>query len=189
MLPASDDRVATVMTLAETGERIGFQDYFVRHRHDVRVAGVTIEGAAEAVPSPAVRDALDADLVIIAPSNPIVSIEPLLAVGDVRSRLRDRSDPVVGISPIVGGAAVKGPAARLLNELGHDVSALGVSRLGADLLDVLVVDDADAGLARPIAATGVTPYVTDTIMATPERAANLARATLSAAGVARRPDG
>ena len=147
------------------------------------VSRITIEGAAEARVTPSVGAALDADVVVIAPSNPLVSIEPVLAVGDVRARVAARRRPTVAVSPIVGGEALKGPAARLLEELGHDPSAVGVARLFSGLADHLVIDQVDAALAGAVAATGVTPVVTDTIMHDRTRAAALARVALSARSV------
>ncbi|HEV2759132.1 MAG TPA: 2-phospho-L-lactate transferase, partial [Acidimicrobiales bacterium] len=155
VLPVTDDRLETMMDVEGEGE-IGFQDYFVRRAHDVAVRGVRFAGADVARPAPGVLDAVaTADVVIICPSNPIVSIGPLLAVPGVREAVTASRDRVVAVSPIVAGAALKGPAGRLLSELGHDVSVVGVARLYASLAATLVVDEADAALASAVRAAGM----------------------------------
>jgi LPPG:FO 2-phospho-L-lactate transferase len=179
LLPMTTDRVATMVTVADEGE-IGFQDYFVRRRHDVAVTGVRFDGIDLARPAPGVLDAIDgAERIVIAPSNPIVSIGPILAVAGVRDRLRARRDDVVAVSPIVAGAALKGPADRMLTELGHDASVVGVARLYADVAATLVVDGADAASAGAVGAAGMHCVVTSTVMTEPSVAASLARVTLS----------
>jgi LPPG:FO 2-phospho-L-lactate transferase len=178
MLPVTDDPLATVVTLAEGGT-VSFQDYFVRLQHGVPITGVAFEGASTARPAPGVLDAIaGAETVVVAPSNPIVSIGPLLAVPGVRDAIAARRDRTVAVSPIIGGAALKGPADRMLRELGHDVSVVGVARLYAPLASVLVIDEVDAGLAPEVAAAGIRPVVAPTIMSTPERAAALGRTVL-----------
>ncbi|MFS8586135.1 MAG: 2-phospho-L-lactate transferase, partial [Acidimicrobiia bacterium] len=148
VLPVTDDRVRTMLTIApeageEGGREIGFQDYFVARRHAVPVSRVRFAGADEARPAPGVLEALTgADAVIIAPSNPIVSIGPLLAVPGVREAVAGRRESVVAISPLVGGRALKGPADRLMRELGHEDSVVGVARLYAPLAGHLVIDRA-----------------------------------------------
>jgi LPPG:FO 2-phospho-L-lactate transferase len=118
--------------------------------------------------------------VVVAPSNPLVSIGPIRALAGVDDLLRARRDSVVAVSPIVGGAALKGPADRMLVELGHEASVVGVARLYAGIASALVIDLADEHLAPAVAAAGMTPVVVPSIMSTPEVAANLARATLAA---------
>jgi len=178
MLPVTDDPLATVVALAEGGT-VSFQDYFVRLQHGVPITGVAFDGAATARPAPGVLDAIaSAATVVIAPSNPIVSIGPLLAVPGVRDAIAARRDRTVAVSPIIGGAALKGPADRMLRELGHDVSVVGVARLYAPLASALVIDEVDAGLAAEVAAAGIRPVVAPTIMSTPERAAALGRTVL-----------
>ncbi len=131
VLPVTDDRVETLMDAEDEGE-IGFQDYFVRRVHAVAVRGVRFRGAETARPAPGVVDALHAaELVVICPSNPIVSIGPVLAVPGVREAVAARREHVVAVSPIVAGAALKGPADRLLRELGHEASVVGVARIYA----------------------------------------------------------
>jgi LPPG:FO 2-phospho-L-lactate transferase len=179
LVPMSDDVVSTWVRVAGEGE-LSFQEYFVGRRHDVAVEAVRFVGADRAAPAPGVLAAIaGADVVVIAPSNPIVSIGPVLAVPGVRDAIAARRDHAVAISPIVAGAALKGPAARMLAELGHESSAVGVARLYALLARTLVIDTADEALADQVAAAGASPVVTDTIMATPERAAALAKLVLA----------
>ena len=194
LLPMTEDRVATMVTLArcdeareESGEQtseqasreVGFQEYFVRLGHSVAVESVRFDGAQESLPGPGVLDALaDADVVVIAPSNPIVSIGPLLAVPGIAEALRSRRADTVAVSPIVAGVALKGPADRLMRELGHEASVVGVARIYRDLAATLVVDTADAGLADAVEAEGMACVVTDTIMSSPEVAADLSRRIL-----------
>lgn len=179
VLPASDDRLETRMDVVGEGE-IGFQEYFVGRRHEVAVRGVRFVGAESAVPAPGVLAALDAaERVVICPSNPIVSIGPVLAVPGVQAAVVAARDRTVAVSPIVAGAALKGPADRLLAELGHEVSVVGVARLYAPLAAALVIDEADAGLAPAVEAEGVRCVVAPTIMRGPEEAAALARVVLA----------
>lgn len=178
LLPASDDRLQTRLTTAE-GE-LGFQEYFVQRHHDVAVSAVRFDGAEEARPAPGVLEALaDAERIVIAPSNPIVSIGPVLAVPGLRAAVEARRDDVVAVSPIVAGAALKGPADRLLRELGHESSVVGVARLYAPLAATLVVDDADAGHAAAVEAEGVRCVVAPTIMRDPAAAAALGEVVLA----------
>ncbi len=181
LLPMSDDPVRTRLELVEGGE-VDFQEYFVRLRHAVAVRSIRYAGAPEARPAPGVLEALrDARRVVIAPSNPLLSIGPILALPGVAQVLAARRDRVVAISPIVAGAAIKGPADRLLAELGHEPSALGVARLLAPYAGAFVADERDAALAPAIGALGLRCALTDTLMATPGVAASLARAALDAA--------
>ena len=182
VLPVSDDPVRTVLTTAD-GADLTFQEYFVRERHGVAVQSVRFDGAERASASPAVLDAIDAaDAVVIAPSNPVVSIDPVLAVPEVRSAVIRRRDHVVAVSPIVGGAALKGPADRLLRELGHDASAAGIASWYASLAGTLVIDTIDAHHAEAVESAGMRCVVTDTVMSTPGVGASLAHACLDAAG-------
>ena len=181
VLPVTDDRVETMMDVEDEGE-ISFQDYFVRRAHDVAVRGVRFAGAEAARPAPGVLDAVaSAGVVVICPSNPVVSIGPLLAVPGVREAVPASRARVVAVSPIVAGAALKGPAGRLLADLGHEVSVVGVARLYASLAGTLVVDEADAALAPAVEATGMRCLVTSTVMRGPEEAGALARAVVEAA--------
>jgi LPPG:FO 2-phospho-L-lactate transferase len=178
LVPMTDDRVATMVTVAGEGE-IGFQDYFVRLRHGVPVSGVRFDGIERSRPAPGVLAALDdAERIVVAPSNPVVSIGPVVAVPGIADRLRARRDDVVAVSPIVAGAALKGPADRMLVELGHEATVAGVARLYAPLVGTLVVDEADAALAPAVEAAGVRCVVAPSVMHGPPEAAALARATL-----------
>ncbi|MDE0495788.1 MAG: 2-phospho-L-lactate transferase [Acidimicrobiaceae bacterium] len=181
LLPVSDDPIATRITPAEPdgATEIDFQEYFVAHRHGITVRSVRFAGIESAQPAPGVLDALSsAGTVVVAPSNPFVSIGPVIDVPQVRETLCSRRDSVVAVSPIVGGASIKGPAGAMMRELGHEPSVVGVARLYAEFAGTLVIDHADAELAPAVAQAGMTPVVTDTIMADPDRAAGLARATL-----------
>ncbi len=181
VLPMSDDPVRTRLELADGGEEVEFQEYFVHRRHGVAVRRVRFAGAEASRPAPGVLDALAAaDCVVVAPSNPVVSIGPILAVPGIAPLLAQRRDRVVAVSPIVAGQAVKGPAARLLVELGGQSSALGVARHLAHVAGTLVVDLADAALAPEIEQVGVRCAIAATMMHTSEIAAELARATLAA---------
>ncbi len=182
LLPVSNDPVRTMVTLAETGEEVSFQEYFVGRQHSVAVSRVRFDGAEDAAPAPGVLDAIDsADLVVIAPSNPAVSIDPVLAVPGIRERLAARRADVVAVSPIVGGKALKGPADRLLVELGRESSATGVAEWYRDIVGTLIIDDVDAERADAIAALDVTPIITNTIMSSPEVTRALADTILATA--------
>ncbi len=184
ILPMSDDPVRTRVKLAG-GEEVEFQEYFVRRQHAVAVAGVRYAGALEASPAPGVLEALtSAELVVVAPSNPVLSIGPILAVPGIADLLERRRQEVVAISPIVAGRALKGPAARLLVELGSEASVVGIARVLRRIAGTLVVDEADADLAPAIEAEGVACVVTATVMESVEVAARLACAVLEA-GAAR----
>jgi LPPG:FO 2-phospho-L-lactate transferase len=180
VLPMTDQQVRTKLTLVD-GEEIDFQEYFVRRRHAVAVADVRFAGVEAALPGPGVLEALtDAELVVVAPSNPIVSIGPILAVPGIRTALQQRRPSVVAVSPIIGGRALKGPADRLLVELGGEASSLGVATHLRDVVASIVIDDVDAELAGAISALGMRVAVTETVMRTPEISAKLANAVLDA---------
>lgn len=179
LLPMSDDPVRTRLELAEGGE-VAFQEYFVQRRHSVAVSSVRYDGASEAHPAPGVLEAItDSDLVVVAPSNPVLSIGPILAVPGIAEALAARRDSVIAVSPIVAGAALKGPADRLLRELGHESSVTGVARMLAPVAGTLVVDTADAGLATAVSEAGVRCVVTATVMSDAGAAADLARSVLA----------
>jgi LPPG:FO 2-phospho-L-lactate transferase len=169
--------------LGSAGTEVDFQDYFVRLHHEVAVSGVRFEGAGSARPAPGVMESLQtADTIVVCPSNPVVSIGPLLAVPGIREALTARRTRVVAVSPIVAGAALKGPADRLMAELGAEASVAGVARLYAPWVGTLVVDVADESRAPSVEAEGVRCVVTPAIMSSPERAAELARTVVDAAG-------
>lgn len=181
VVPATDQRLRTMVTLADDGREVDFQTYFVALQHGVAVSGVRFDGADDTLPAPGVIESLRAaDTIVVAPSNPIVSIGPVLAVPGIREALVARRDHVVAVSPIVAGAALKGPADRLLVELGHEASVVGVARLYAPFASTLVIDDADAALAPAVEEAGARCVVTRTVMREPGVAASLARVTIGA---------
>jgi len=177
VLPVTDDPLRTMIRLddPDAGDpEVAFQEYFVRRQHAVPVRGVRFAGFDRARPAPGVLSALaGAEVVVIAPSNPLVSIDPVLAVPGVRSAVAARRDQVVAVSPIIGGRALKGPADRMLVELGHEASVVGVARHYAPFAATLVVDEADAGLAGDVEAAGMRCIVTKTVMHDPTAAAEL----------------
>ena len=173
LLPATDDCVRTKIQ-TPAGE-LDFQDWFVRRRHADRVDGVRFEGAEEAWPAPGVLEAIaEADLALIAPSNPFVSIHPILSVPGIEEALR--ATRVAAVSPLVGGKALRGPLAEMMASLGHEPGAGGVRALYGDLVSVFVVDREDAALADEIPGA----VVCDTVMVSPERRAEVGRGLLEA---------
>lgn len=178
LLPMTDDHFRTMVTLAD-GSEIGFQDYFVRLRHGVPIRSIRFDHTGATATAP-VLGALGADSVVIAPSNPLVSIGPIRALPEVDDRLAARREHVVAVSPIVGGAALKGPADRMLTELGLAPTVVGIAELYAPVAGTLVIDPVDADLAEAVRATGMRCVVTPTVMSTPDRAAALARDCLAA---------
>ncbi len=184
LLPMTDDRVATRVTVRrEDGadEILAMQEWFVRERANPPVVAVEFDGIATARPSPGVLAALEAaETILICPSNPVISIGPILAVPGVRDVLVRRRDRVVGVSPIIAGAPVKGPADRLMGPLGIEVSCVGVARAYADFCGTLVIDSGDEHRAREVEAAGVHAVVADTLMTDARVAAALARHTLDA---------
>lgn len=180
LVPVTDGPVRTRVTLSD-GRDLSFQEYFVREQHSVKVSEVRFEGTDDVHPSDAAERSLaDADVIVIAPSNPIVSIEPVLAVPGVREAVEARRDNTVAISPIVGGAALKGPADRLMQELDLEPTAVGIARWYASLASTLVIDAVDADLAPAVEAEGIRCVVTDTIMSRPGVGATLATVCLQA---------
>ena len=179
--PVTDDRLRTVVQTPE-GE-LAFQDYFVRRRAADPVHALRFDGAETARPAPGLIEAVEqAEAIVIAPSNPFLSIDPLFAVPGVREAVTASDAPVVAISPIIGGAAVKGPAAEILASLGHDVSALGVARLYDGLADVFILDEQDADLVDQIEAeTSLRCTATQTLMSGQAEKRALAQAALAEA--------
>lgn len=177
IFPMSDDPVRTKLT-TDDGRTLDFQEYFVRERCEPEVAEIRFAGAGDARPGPHVIEAIrNAERVVICPSNPLLSIAPILALRGIRDELA-RHDHVVAVTPIVQGAALKGPADRLLTRLGHDASASGVARLYADFCDRFVVDERDPAEIGKVEATGITAIALDTIMTTHDAAERLARVVL-----------
>jgi LPPG:FO 2-phospho-L-lactate transferase len=184
LLPMSDDPVRTHVEVdgPDGVEELGFQQWWVGRGAADPVRRVRFAGAEAATPAPGVLEAIGAAAgIVLCPSNPVVSIAPILAVPGIRAaieRARQAGTRVVAISPIVGGAPVRGMADKLLPAWGEEVSAIGVARLYAGLADVYVLDEVDAGQADAVAALGMEPVVTQTVMATPSVAAELAKTAL-----------
>jgi len=175
VLPATD---SALPTLVETDQgTLAFQEYFV-HRHcEPAVKGIRFEGVESARPTDDVIAAIDrADLVVVCPSNPFVSVDPIVAIGDVRERVAAK--PVAAVSPIIGGQAVKGPAAKMLRELGYPSSSVSVARHYADFLDMFVIDTLDADQRLEIERLEIRVLVTDTLMKSVDDRARLAREVL-----------
>ncbi len=189
VVPMSDERLATLVTVHTPGAdstecstegavEVSFQDYFVRLRHGVPVTSIRFDGDA-ALSAVARRALVDATRVVIAPSNPLVSIGPIRHLAGVDELLADRREQVAAISPIVGGAALKGPADRMLAELGHEPSVVGVARLYAPIASTLLIDTVDERHVAAVEACGMRCVVTDTVMSTPAVARQLAVDTLA----------
>jgi len=177
ILPMTNHRVSTKIN---TGvEVLPFQEYFVKRNAKDGVKEILFDGIEDASPAPQVIEAIEtAEYVIIAPSNPFVSIGPILSVPGVRSTLFHTNARVAAISPIVGGAAVKGPAARMMGDLHHEVSALGISRIYRELLDVMIIDEQDAHLKNEIEKLGIRVVVCDTIMSSLQKKLDLSNTVL-----------
>jgi LPPG:FO 2-phospho-L-lactate transferase len=187
ILPMSDASVRTRVS-TEFGE-LEFQDYFVRRQCRPRVSALRFAGAGSAQPTPEVRAALqaqDLDAIIICPSNPYLSIDPILSVPGMRELLRDAAAPVVAIAPLVGGAAVKGPTAKIMGELGIPISSLTVARHYEGLIDGFVLDVRDSAVEPQL---GLPTLVADTLMQTLDDRIRLARATLEFAATLGRTRG
>jgi LPPG:FO 2-phospho-L-lactate transferase len=181
LVPATDDRLRTHLQ-TDAGE-LDFQAYFVQRGQRDAIRGVRFDGVEEAGPSPAALVALaTAEVVVIGPSNPIVSISPILAVMGMREALLAAPAPRIGVSGIVGGKALRGPADRMLTSLGHESSALGVARLYQGLIERFVIDEVDAALAPAIEALGMAVSVLPTVMRDDEGRAELARALVTLGG-------
>ena len=177
ILPATDDRLRT--RLETDAGVLDFQDYFVRLRQEPEVRGVVLDGLADARPSQAVMDAIgNSDIVVIGPSNPLVSIGPILELAGLREVLAKTAATKIAVSPIVAGKALKGPADRMLASLGHEPTAVGVARLYAGLVARFVIDEADVALRPEIEALGMAVDVMPTIMRTDADRSVLARALI-----------
>jgi LPPG:FO 2-phospho-L-lactate transferase len=186
ILPMSDDPVRTM--IRTSGGRLTFQEYFVREKALVEVVGVDYDGAPSARPAPGVVEAIGAaDVVVVCPSNPVTSVGPILAVPGVVDALRATSAPVVGVSPIVGGAAVSGPAGALMRVRGLAVSPVGVAAAYAPWLRRLLIDARDRACVADLARAGVEADVADVIMTSRAHEAALARRVLDAALGGRTP--
>jgi LPPG:FO 2-phospho-L-lactate transferase len=182
ILPATNEPLRT--WLDTPNGSFDFQHWFVARAHRDPVDRVRFEGAAEARPAPGVLEALhEAELILFAPSNPYVSIGPILAVERIRSALERRRVPCVAVSPLIGGAAVKGPAAAMLERLDGGTSAANVAQCYAGLIDALVIDEADADDADAVSELGVRPIVTHTLMHDAASRRALAEAAVNAVAV------
>lgn len=173
IIPMSDDPVRTIVTTVD-GEELNFQDYFVRLSHNVEIASIKFRGHEISQPAPEViSEILKADIILIAPSNPLVSIAPILSVPGIRDALRKRRENVIAISGIVNGKALKGPADRLLNELGYEASATAVAEIYKDIIGTFVIDDLDKSESKRIQELGLRCIITDTVMTDNAKAAGL----------------
>jgi LPPG:FO 2-phospho-L-lactate transferase len=177
LLPATDDRLRTRIR-TPVGE-FEFQEWFVARGHADRVDQVLYDGAADATPAPGVLEALEAaELIAIAPSNPFVSIGPILAVDEIRALVERRRERVVAVSPLIGGRAVKGPAEAMFQSLAGGTGAAQVTDCYKGLIGALVIDEADADDAAAVAERGVRPLVTRTLMSEPDARAELVETVL-----------
>ncbi len=177
VLPMSDDRVSTMLE-TEKG-RLNFQEYFVRERHSVQVNSVEFVGAEQSRPAPGVLEAVtDAGLIVFAPSNPVTSIGPILAVPGIREALRRAQAPVAAVSPVIGGAAVSGPAAALMRMKGWPSTIAGIAQAYEDFLDVLVVDDVDRAEADALRSEKLRVVCGQTLMQSLQDKVDLAQLVL-----------
>jgi LPPG:FO 2-phospho-L-lactate transferase len=182
LVPMSNDRVRTRIC-TPSGE-LEFQTYFVKRRARDRVMAMRFEGASEAVPAPGLLDAIEkAEAVILCPSNPFISIGPILAVPGIREALQRKRERVAAISPIVGGRALKGPAAKMMKSMHLKASATEVAKLYADFVGVFVMDEVDRKQAAQVAALDMKPVVTNTIMKGLRERKALARTVVRALGI------
>jgi len=179
VLPMSDDGVATVLDTPHG--TLTFQEYFVRERHQIEVRRVRFEGVHRAHPAPGVVESIEAaEAIIFAPSNPVTSIGPILSVPGIRDALRRTKAPVAAVSPIVGGAAVSGPAGALMKMMGWPSTIAGVAKAYEDFLDVLIADHADEAEASAVRTQGLRVLCTSTIMKSLDDKRDLARFALDA---------
>ena len=177
VIPMSNDPVRTIVTTVR-GEDLNFQDYFVRLAHDVEIASIKFQGHETAHPVPElISEILEADIMLVAPSNPLVSIAPILSIAGIRDVLQKRRKDVIAISGIIGGKALKGPAGRLLNELGYEASAAAVAEIYKDIAGTFVIDDVDKHEKKRIQELGLNCIITDTVMTNSTKAADLCKTT------------
>jgi len=181
IVPMTDNRVRTIVD-TEIGP-LAFQDYFVRHMCEPRAKSIRFDGAEAASPSAGFVEALEtSDALVYCPSNPYLSIAPILEVSGVRDRIRGFQGRRIAVSPIVGGRALRGPAAKLMTELGADASCVGVAKLYVGLCDVFVIDEVDADRAAEVRALGFQVEVCRTVMASDQDKVDLGRRVLEIAG-------
>src|SRR5882724_2337788 len=178
ILPMSDDSVPTIIDSNEGP--LHFQEYLVKRRAEPVVKGIRFAGAESALPAPGVLEAIrEADRILVCPSNPLISIGPILSVLTIRDELRAHKEKVFAVCPIVGGKSLKGPSDKMLAQLGHDPTALGVAKLYADFTGTFIIDPADKSQSAAISALGMQVAVLHTIMKTRAHKRKLARALLS----------
>jgi LPPG:FO 2-phospho-L-lactate transferase len=179
LVPMSNDPVRTVVCSGNS--RMNFQEYFVKRKTRDEVTGVSFEGCDDAKPAPGIIEAIGrAERVVVCPSNPILSIQPILSVPTMRDRLRSTKAYVVGVSPIVGGKAIKGPADKIMTSMGLEASAYGVAKFYEDFLDHMIIDRADKEQRERIERLDLKVTVTDTIMKDIESAVSLATRVIEA---------
>jgi LPPG:FO 2-phospho-L-lactate transferase len=178
ILPMSD---APVPTMIDSNEGpLHFQEYLVKRRTEPVVKGMRFAGVESAQPAPGVLEAIrDADRILICPSNPLISIGPILAVPQIRDQLRARKEKVFAVCPIVAGKSLKGPSDKMLAQLGHEPTALGVAKLYADFTGTFIIDPADRKQAAPIAALGIKVAILPTVMNTRQQKRKVARSLLA----------
>ena len=182
IVPMTDENLRTIVHTSEGA--LEFQHYFVRRQCEPKVLRFEFEGTQSALPSPAFSTTLgreDLDAIVICPSNPFLSVEPILAVKNVRASIQSHHAPVIAVSPIVGGRAIKGPAAKIFRELGREASAFGIAQYYSGLIDGLVIDNIDVHLKQPIEALGLRVAVTNTVMKTGADQARLANEVIALA--------
>jgi LPPG:FO 2-phospho-L-lactate transferase len=180
ILPMSDNSVPTIIDSNEGP--LHFQEYLVKRRAEPVVRGIRFAGAESAFPAPGVLEAIrDADRILVCPSNPLISIGPILSVPPIREELRAHKEKVFAVCPIVGGKSLKGPSDKMLAQLGHDPTALGVAKLYGDFTGTFVIDPADESQSAAISALGMQVAVLPTVMKTRAQKRKLARALLSLA--------
>jgi LPPG:FO 2-phospho-L-lactate transferase len=178
ILPMSDDPIPTMIDSNEGP--LHFQEYLVKRRTEPVVKGIRFAGVESAQPAPGVLEAIRAaDRILICPSNPLISIGPILTVPQVRDQLRAHKEKVFAVCPIVAGKSLKGPSDKMLAQLGHEPTALGVAKLYSDFTGIFVIDPADRKQAAPIAALGMKVAILPTVMKTPAQKRKLASALLS----------
>ncbi len=178
LLPMSDDPVPTMLDTDEG--RMHLQDYLVQRRCEPRLKGISFDGAERARPAPGVIEAIeDADGIVVSPSNPLISIGPILALPGIREALRKRRDDIVVVCPLVGGKSLKGPSDKMMAELGHEVSAVGAAKLYRDICGTFVIDETDEGESSAIEGLGMRAVVRPTVMKSVEDKERLARHVLA----------
>jgi LPPG:FO 2-phospho-L-lactate transferase len=178
ILPMSDSPIPTIIDSNEGS--LHFQEYLVKRRAEPVVKGIRFVGAESTLPAPGVLEAIrDADRILVCPSNPLISIGPILAVPGIRDELRAHREKVFAVCPIVGGKSLKGPSDKMLAQLGHDPTALGVTKLYADFTGTFIIDPADKSQTAAISALGMKVVILPTVMKTRAQKRKLARALLS----------